>query len=168
MAASSVTHSVRSLLDRCKAMLNFKSLRGRITAFTEVPENRCLMSATSTPAPLYGSVTFDFGTDQSPVELGAIQVSSTIRYSPQRGYGMTSSVSDVDRGRDDDLNRDFVEGRTVSFRVDVPNGIYQVEPGIGDRLRLRDRVQISLNGEVRDLVTTLGGARRRFPVTPWL
>ena len=85
MAASSVTHSVRSLLDRCKAMLNFnpparrKSLRGRITAFTEVPENRCLMSATSTPAPLYGSVTFDFGTDQSPVELGAIQVSSTIR-----------------------------------------------------------------------------------------
>ncbi len=163
MAASSVTHSVRSLLDRCKAMLNFnpparrKSLRGRITAFTEVPENRCLMSATSTPAPLYGSVTFDFGTDQSPVELGAIQVSSTIRYSPQRGYGMTSSVSDVDRGRDDDLNRDFVEGRTVSFRVDVPNGIYQVEPGIGDRLRLRDRVQISLNGEVRDLVTTLGG-----------
>jgi len=169
--------SLKRLLANVSATFDLetrKHRRRRSPSFctsSESVETRCLMSAANgnpgapdavltqndSSTSLYGSVTFDFGTDQSPVESGSIQVSSNIRYSPERGYGMLSNVNDVDRGQDDDLNRDFVAGKTVSFRVDVPNGIYQVEPGLGDRTRLRDRIQISVNGDDRDVVTTLGG-----------
>ena len=160
--------ALRELLQRCRSVFAVprrRVRRGQLTGLmicTEVPESRCVMSAVSPTVDLVGSVTFDFGTDQSPVDPGSIQVSHTIRYSAGRGYGMTSDVTGTDRGQDDDLQRDFVEGGTVGFRVDVPNGLYQVEPVLGDRRQVRERVQVSINGEVRDTLTTLGGT----PVTP--
>lgn len=134
-----------------------KKLKRRM--LLETLDRRELMAA---DVGLYGSVTFDFGTDQSPVELGSVQMSNAIRYSSERGYGLLSEANAVDRGQADDLNRDFVAAKKISFRFDVPNGLYQVEPGLGDRTRLRDRIQVAINGEVRDVVTTLGAT----PVVP--
>ena len=153
----------RKLLRNCFASLHAPRRRGKnnqgngFSAGVETPEARLVLSAVNAAASLTGSVTFDFGTDQSPVDPDALQVSDTIRYTATRGFGMTSDVRGIDRGRDDDLLRDFVEGPTVGFRVDLPDGIYQVEPMLGDRLQLRERMQVSINGEVRGLITTLGG-----------
>lgn len=160
--------TVRGLLQRCRRFFQAPRRRARrgqlmeVMVSTEVPESRCVLSAVSPTGNFVGSVTFDFGTDQSPVDPDSIQVSDTIRYSVERGYGMTSDVTGTDRGQDDDLQRDFVEGATVGFRVDVPNGLYEVEPVLGDRREVRQRVQVSINGEVRDTLTTLGGT----PATP--
>lgn len=155
--------AVRNLLRNCFASLHAPRRRGKHTqragvAYSaESPEARLVLSGVDAVASMTGSVTFDFGTDQSPVDPDALQVSNTIRYSDARGFGMTSAVRGIDRGRDDDLLRDFVEGSTVGFRVDLPDGIYEVEPVLGDRLQLRDRMQVSINGKVRGLITTLGG-----------
>jgi len=158
----------RSLLESCRLGFDAPRRRSRrgsqtsISFCTETPESRCVLSAVGGAASLTGSAVFDFGTDQSPVEHGSLQVTATMRYHADRGFGMTSTVTATDRGQADDLQRDFVEGRTIGFRVDVPDGLYQVEPVLGDRSQLRERVQVSINGEVRDVVTTLGGT----PATP--
>lgn len=38
-------------------------------------------------AALYGSLMFDFGTNTSTVDPDAIQVSDTMKYTPERGFG---------------------------------------------------------------------------------
>ncbi len=111
--------------------------------------------------PAYGTLSFDFGTNQSPVESGMFQVSDTMQYSPDRGYGLTKDATGVDRGLANDEHRDFIAGKHPGFRVDLPNGIYQVEMTLGDPTSLRDRMQVVINGQVRDTITTLS----KEPVT---
>lgn len=108
-------------------------------------------------AALYGSLMFDFGTNTSTVDPDAIQVSDTMKYTPERGFGWLSDVIAVDRGMADDLRRDFNAGQDMTFAIDVPNGSYVLELTLGDRTQMRDRIEVYINGELRDTVTTLGG-----------
>ena len=105
----------------------------------------------------YGTLRFDFGTNTSPIAPDSFQVSNTMRYNAQRGYGWLSDVIAVDRGMANDERRDFNSGQDITFAVDVPNGAYVVELTLGDRSQMRDRVEVYVNGDLRDTVTTLGG-----------
>ncbi|MFH1338997.1 MAG: thrombospondin type 3 repeat-containing protein [Candidatus Omnitrophota bacterium] len=70
---------------------------------------------------------FDFGSGS--VKTGYTQVLHTTTYSADRGYGWTSTVKeDHDRGTGDDLLRDFTNDDVErEFKVDLPNGYYQVK-----------------------------------------
>jgi fibronectin type 3 domain-containing protein len=93
--------------------------------------------AANSSAP-YGTLRFDFGTDTSTVAPDFIQVSDTMRYFPERGFGWLTEVTAVDRGMADDERRDFVAGQDITFAVDVPNGTYVVELTLGDRRQAAD------------------------------
>ncbi|MEW5894707.1 MAG: glycoside hydrolase domain-containing protein [Candidatus Omnitrophota bacterium] len=74
-----------------------------------------------------GMERFDFGTQQSEVWPGFIQVTDQTRYQPDPGYGWenTSELTAQDRQYPDALFRDWVRGQGP-FKVDVDNGRYVV------------------------------------------
>ena len=101
---------------------------------------------------------FDFGTIDSPLDPNSIRVTSETRYSQTRGYGLWSGDPlERDRGRADDLQRDFIAGQKIDFVTDVENGTYDVTVTIGDRNEVRQRMLLSLNGLHRDEITSLPG-----------
>ncbi|WP_416147562.1 hypothetical protein ACM26V_15145 [Salipaludibacillus sp. HK11] len=70
---------------------------------------------------------FDFGSTSSPVEDGYLQVTNTMVYSEERGYGLDKEVGYRDRSGPDDLRRDFTNhDSNYEFKVDLPNGEYDV------------------------------------------
>ncbi|OKP69105.1 G-D-S-L family lipolytic protein [Paenibacillus sp. P3E] len=80
---------------------------------------------------------YDFGPAGSPVAAGYTEVNRSVLYTPELGYGLTSSagMSDRDRGDGTDaLRRDFVIyfGGSYEFKVDMPNGYYSVKTYTGD------------------------------------
>lgn len=80
---------------------------------------------------------YDFGPVGSPVAAGYTEVNRNVLYTPELGYGLTSStgMSDRDRGSaTDNLRRDFVIyfAGTYEFKVDLPNGYYTVKTYTGD------------------------------------
>jgi len=80
---------------------------------------------------------YDFGPVGSPVAAGYTEVNVNVLYTPERGYGLTSSAGMIDRDRGnatDDLRRDFVIyfGGSYEFKVDLPNGYYSVKTYTGD------------------------------------
>ena len=95
---------------------------------------------------------FDFGTADSPVESGWTQVTNTMVYSPIRGYGWDNVVNlDArDRGSPVDyLQRDFVFSATDhTFKVDLPNGDYDVTFDVGDRLYAHDLMNFYVENEI--------------------
>jgi len=103
------------------------------------------------------SLLFDFGTDTSTVHPDAYQVSNTMLYHPVRGFGWINPVIGVDRGMENDLRRDFNAGTDITFAVDLPNGTYTLELTLGDRKQMRDKVEVIINQQLRDTVSTLGG-----------
>lgn len=127
-----------------------------LAAAPRTAENSGEGEASNSSAP-YGTLRFDFGTDTSTVAPDFIQVSDTMRYSPQRGFGWLAAVNAVDRGMADDERRDFNAGQDITFAVDVPDGVYVIELTLGDRRQMRDRVEVYVNGGLRDTITTLGG-----------
>src|SRR5438105_3974591 len=93
----------------------------------ELLEDRRLMATGAT------SFLFDFGTAVSPVAPGAIAVVPKTLYGPALGYGWaTSPAGATDRGTSDPLTRDFNYGTANTFQVDLPNGLYNVTPTVGD------------------------------------
>ncbi|WP_046174260.1 rhamnogalacturonan lyase family protein [Domibacillus indicus] len=78
--------------------------------------------------------TFDFGTGESPVQEGAIQITEQSLYSESAGFGFAEadSVSSADRSGDNPLTSDFVRPGTSRFQVDLPNGDYSVTVTSGD------------------------------------
>lgn len=81
------------------------------------------------------SLSFDFGTQSSPVASGYTRVSPDTTYSSSRGFGLTSSVDSRDRGAgSDDVRRDFVNATSIGFVADVPNGTYTVTTLSGDMI----------------------------------
>ncbi|KQB94498.1 putative secreted protein [Geobacillus sp. PA-3] len=58
---------------------------------------------------------FDFGSSTSPVATGYTQVTNTMIYNSERGYGLDKAVSFRDRGAPDDLRRDFINGPSYTF-----------------------------------------------------
>lgn len=102
---------------------------------------------------------FDFGTKTSPVASGYVGV-PVVAYNTAVGYGWTNStgVSAVDRGGTNNLTRDFHTAVDRTFRIDLPNGAYQVNLKLGDASRLRDNIDIYLNGnKVASSITTQAG-----------
>lgn len=78
---------------------------------------------------------FDFGLPESPVQAGAVAVTSDTAYSSERGFGWVGApvLTARDRGLSDKLRRDFVVGAvTAAFRVDLPDGYYRVTVITGD------------------------------------
>lgn len=80
---------------------------------------------------------YDFGPVGSPVAAGYTEVNRSVIYTPELGYGLTSSTGMIDRDRGsatDDLRRDFVIyfGGSYEFKVDLPNGYYSAKTYTGD------------------------------------
>ncbi|WP_051251469.1 fibronectin type III domain-containing protein [Paenibacillus harenae] len=80
---------------------------------------------------------FDFGPVGAPVAEGYTEVTRSVIYTPELGYGLTSSAGMIDRDRGaetDHLRRDFVAyfGNSYEFKVDMPNGYYSVKTYTGD------------------------------------
>jgi hypothetical protein len=154
--ASDVVAPVRTPAQMPSAGLAIATSARSLANVPRVAESGAEGEAASSSAP-YGTLRFDFGTDTSTVAPDFIQVSDTMRYIPQRGFGWLTEVNAVDRGMADDERRDFNAGEDITFAVDVPNGTYVVELTLGDRRQMRDRVEVYVNGSLRDTVTTLGG-----------
>ncbi len=77
---------------------------------------------------------FDMGPGK--VETGYIQVTGSMTYNPERGFGLISGapVLDIDRGGKDALRRDFCTSHEpFFFVVDLPEGNYEVKITTGDR-----------------------------------
>lgn len=79
---------------------------------------------------------FDFGTADSPVKEGAVQVTDGSLYDGSTGFGFTDaeSLSSVERTGEDPVQSDFVRPGASKFQVDLPNGDYAVTITSGDAL----------------------------------
>src|SRR5262245_60732477 len=121
-----------------------------------------------------GSHRFDFGPAGSPVAAGFTAVAPDTLYSKQRGYGFETAPSGsgvIDKNTTtvdarfkytwrvetgiawlNEMTRDYVSGPAFRFRVDVPNGRYDVVATVGYKHPLRG-LSISANGRevARDL-----------------
>ncbi|WP_331490878.1 LPXTG cell wall anchor domain-containing protein [Aquibacillus rhizosphaerae] len=80
------------------------------------------------------NVKFDFGTDTSPVKTGFNQVSNSMVYDSEIGYGLDVTVDSRDRAEPDDIRRDFVIGSDYQFMVDLRNGTYDLKIVAGDNI----------------------------------
>lgn len=77
---------------------------------------------------------FDFGTATSPVLSDYTKVNESLLYTPELGYGLDVAVASRNRSGGDDMTNDFVLGTSYTFKVDVPNGPYDVTAYSGDLL----------------------------------
>lgn len=100
---------------------------------------------------------FDMGPAGGHVQPGTTSVTPEMQYSTERGYGFKGSVQGIDRGRADDLQRDFVSAPQIEFVADVAAGAYDVILTIGDAGEVRQEVQIGINGFYQESITTYAG-----------
>src|SRR5690625_2177821 len=99
---------------------------------------------------------FDFGSEDSPVENGYLQVPNTLIYDEALGYGFNEEVGYRDRGEPDDLRRDFVLADGAEFMVDVPDGDYFVRIIAGDDIAF-NRTNFVIEGEDKGSITSDSG-----------
>lgn len=104
---------------------------------------------------------YDFGPVGSPVAEGYTEVNRNTLYTPERGYGLTSSANMADRDRGsatDNLRRDFVIyfNGSYEFKVDLPNGTYSVKTYTGDWI---GSAKTNINIEGKDYGTVSSGAQ---------
>ena len=104
---------------------------------------------------------YDFGPVGAPVAEGYNEVTRNTLYTPERGYGLTSSANMADRDRGnatDALRRDFVIyfGGNYEFKVDLPNGSYSVKAYIGDWI---GSARTNINIEGKDYGTVSSGGQ---------
>lgn len=104
------------------------------------------------PPAVIGSY-FDFGTPTSAVMAGYVGVSELTKYSAAQGYGFTAllgSVGSRDRGATaggkpvDEIKRDFVFADDMTFRLDLPNGDYNLTVTVGDSVYLHGPMNLYL------------------------
>ena len=79
---------------------------------------------------------YDFGPAAGPVASSYTQVTAATTYSASRGYGLVGDTP-IERDRGSALNelqRDFIAlfDSEYEFRVDLPNGVYDVRVQVGD------------------------------------
>ncbi len=142
--------------------LNLSSLAGQdvnfilfVSAYGSPTGDRALwgnpiLTGTGTTPPPSTPYSYDFGTSSSPVASGYTRVTETTGYF-SGGYGWTdtSSLNSRDRGAPDDLRRDLVQNDSSSartFRVDIPNGTYNVTLTMGDQTNAHDNMIVRANG----------------------
>ncbi len=99
---------------------------------------------------------FDFGSEDSPVAEGYEQVSNSMLYEEARGYGLDKTVDQRDRGKPDDVRRDFIIGEDYTFTLDIPNGEYFVRIIAGDEIAF-NRSSFIINGQDHGNITSDGG-----------
>ncbi len=102
---------------------------------------------------------FDFGTPTSAVEAGYIQVTPSDLYSASAGYGyVNSSVQSVTRLGGTLMTYDLHYAAGLTFEVDVPNSVYDVELTVGDLgPYAHELMAVSFEGVAVDVVSTLAG-----------
>src|SRR5262249_17513208 len=111
------------------------------------------------PPPSSGPWFFDFGGPQTPVAAGCIGL-STVGYNSSRHFGWMNgnSVGWAGRKTVKALRRDIPWGQHGTFRVDLPTGIYNVTPVLGDPNAAHDQESIWLQGQqVASGLTTAAG-----------
>jgi fibronectin type 3 domain-containing protein len=106
-------------------------------------------AAAATPAVL----AFDFGGPGTPVAAGYSQVANTTLYTAERGYGIVGTPAFRDRAAPDEVRRDFTNGSSYGFQVDVPNGEYHVSLLSGDQIA-SNRTGVSIEGIDKGQVTS--------------
>ncbi|WP_185819480.1 hypothetical protein [Salibacterium salarium] len=99
---------------------------------------------------------FDFGSDSSPVESGYTQVTNTMLYDSDRGYGIDKEVANRDREAPDDLRRDFILDDDYEFKTDISNGEYFVRIIAGDDIAF-NRTSFAIEGEEEETITSNSG-----------
>ena len=126
------------------------------SSYATVDDSTVVVSTEDDDQPM---LLFDFGTASSPLEDGYVRVSPADQYSSEVGYGWDGSVDSRDRGgSSSSLERDFVfTASNADFLVDLPDGEYDVEVRMGDAVRGHSDMQLSLEGQVVDVVTTTTG-----------
>ncbi|AMV27721.1 Beta-agarase A precursor [Gemmata sp. SH-PL17] len=111
---------------------------------------------------LMAALAYDFGPLGKPVAAGAVAHALEL-YGAANGAGWTSVsngswLMTASRNIADPMNRDFVFGSDATFKVDLPNGTYDVSPTLGDSGLVRDKVGLWLEGsQVATNLTTQAG-----------
>ncbi|WP_146533823.1 right-handed parallel beta-helix repeat-containing protein [Rubripirellula reticaptiva] len=103
---------------------------------------------------------FDFGTETSPVESGYTKITALDRYDYVNEYGwLNGSVGSRDRVNADDLDRDFnyVSSGSMTFAVEVPNGIYQLSMVVGDASYESSSIEVEIEHQLVDTISTVAG-----------
>lgn len=140
-------------------LLEGQSYTVRITAVNGRGESEASDEVTFTTKS--ATYRYDFGPVGSPVAEGYTEVNRNTIYTPERGYGLTSSANMADRdrgGATDALRRDFVIyfGGSYEFKVDLPNGTYAVKTYTGDWI---GSARTNVNIEGKDYGTVSSGAQ---------
>jgi fibronectin type 3 domain-containing protein len=104
----------------------------------------------------YLNLKFDFGSETSPVADDYLQVTNTMIYDEERGYGLSKAVAERDRGGPDDVRRDFVINSDYAFRVDLSNGDYFVRIIAGDDIAF-NRSGFTIEGVDQGNITSSSG-----------
>ena len=113
---------------------------------------------------------YKFGFGSGPVEPGYTPVLPSTAYSSSRGYGFASptGLASYDRGAPDALRRDLITNSSrFTFKVDVPNGNYNVTVTLGDHIATSATTIKAGDGRivVDKLITAAGQfAQRAFTV----
>ena len=106
------------------------------------------------------SVSFDFVKIADRTAAGHVTVLKDTVYSAGNGFGWTNTqaIETFDTGAPNTLERDYHFFRTgaKTFRVNVPNGVYEVSPVIGSTVH-RYLQTLIINGTEVDVVSTLPG-----------
>jgi fibronectin type 3 domain-containing protein len=107
---------------------------------------------------------FDFGGALTPVATGYVGV-SPLAYNATLGYGWASplAVSWTDRSTSNALTRDFHWGVDATFLVNLPNGIYNVTPTLGDARQVHNQQSIYLQGQLVASGLTTGNGQFMSP-----
>jgi PKD repeat protein len=94
---------------------------------------------------------FDFGPAGQAVASGYTPVSAATIYSQSQGYGWQNNTRLYDDSEwwanCDPLLRDYCYGADDAFLLDLPSGVYNVTPTMGDYLYPRDQISIWINGQ---------------------
>ncbi len=111
------------------------------------------------PRLLLSSYHFDFGPSGSPVAKGYVGVPS-VAYSSIRGYGWATltGLSTVTTGIGNALETDFATAHDDTFKVNLPNGTYDIQPTLGDALAEHANIDLFAQGQqIASGLTTLAG-----------
>ena len=110
-----------------------------------------------------GTSKFDFVKDAAVTAPGFTTVLNTDAYNPINGFGWLSTAAlekfDTKIGSADDLRRDYHFFRVGSrtFRVDLPDGEYDVTLNLGSSLHRFKKIGVIIDGVQVDQVTTAPG-----------
>lgn len=155
-ALTTQNFSVTSTADNSPPTLALSDPTNNASIDLDVLNNRGYIDVAiqDTGAAAIDPLRFDFGTNNSALASGFTRVTNTSTYNASTGYGLQSAIpAAADRGTGSDLERDIIGGSDVIvFLADIPNGTYEVTTTLGDPSFYKDRMQLSLEGAVQEVI----------------